>query len=84
MSLSRFYSYHVPFLVTCHKIEQFLIAGVSQNQTKVVTLANHKGDRQSTEPIKARRAGVIKCRRGKARENKCYSVVKIGFGFTSG
>ena len=38
----------------CTNIEQFSI-GYCKTKTKVITLANHKGHKQSSEPIKTRR-----------------------------
>ena len=52
---------------------------MSQTKTKVITLTNHKGERQSSEPIKTRS-------QSKARENvpeRVQERVTIGFGFNA-
>ena len=50
---------------------------VTCTKTKVITLANHEGHRQASEPIKTRRNYMS---RRKARENAWWWVT-IGFGF---
>ena len=50
-----------------------------KTKTKVITLANKKGRRQSGKPIKLE---VITRSRDKAREN-VHAQATIGFGFTS-
>ena len=52
--------------------------GVVKSKNKAITLANHKGHSQASEPIKTR----ITWSWSKARENACKWVT-IGFGFTS-
>ena len=51
-----------------------------KTKTKVITLANHKGRRQSSKPIKS--IEVITRSRHKARGN-VHARATIGFGFTS-
>ena len=51
---------------------------MSKNQINVITLANHEGNRQYSDPIKPRSNNS--CWR-KARENT-HGRVTIGFGFT--
>ena len=54
----------------------------TKTKTKVITLANQKGRRQSSQPIKTRSTAVITCSRRKAQEN-VHARATIGFGFTS-
>ena len=55
--------------------------GFRNIKTKLINLANHKGDGKSSEPIKL---DVIAYGRYKARENEYkYERVVIGFVFTS-
>ena len=62
------------------QLEQFSIE-CRKTKTKVITLASHKGHRQSSEPIKTR-SKVHVAMLHKARENVPEQVA-IGFGFTS-
>ena len=50
-----------------------------KTKTKVITLANQKGRRQDSEPIKTRSNSTFQ---QKAREN-VHARAMIGFGFTS-
>ena len=43
----------IPFCFAKYAIEQFSIE-CRKTKTQVITLANHRGHRQSSEPIKAR------------------------------
>ena len=58
-------------------LEQFLIE-CRKTKTKVITLANQKRHRQSSEPIKTRNTSSWREARENVRER-----VTIGFGFTS-
>ena len=60
-------------------IEQFSIE-CRKTKTKVITLANQKGWRQSSKPIKL--LEVITSSRHEAREN-VHARATIGFSFTS-
>ena len=62
-------------------IESGIPLSVEKNKTTVITLANHKGHRQCSEPIKTRSDHKQLMQRRKARENACERVT-IGFGFT--
>ena len=56
---------------TCHLLEQFSIE-CSNTKTKVITLANHKGHKQYSEPIRTRSNCMWLT--SKARENLCERV----------
>jgi len=59
-------------------LEQFSIE-CRTTKTKVITLANHKLDRQSSEPMNESKLKANTCSRRKAWEKVCKGVM-IGFG----
>ena len=77
------------FLCDCHQITRFWDRSVfvvierfsiecRKTKTKAITLANHRGHRQSSEPIKTR-SNYMKLPQSAGKRE----WVRIGFGFTS-
>ena len=64
-----------PHLIFATNLERFAIE-CRKTKTKLITLANHKRQRQSSEPMNSQQQHVAGTKRGKTR-------VTIGLGFTS-